>query len=188
MNDTKALRWAAMRAAFPYTIPIMTGFLFLGMAYGIYMNVTGFPWIYRMAMSAGIFAGTMEFVTVKLLLSAFDPMDADADAAGECASPVLRPGHAGKIPRYRMEKVLSHLRHVRRDLYHQLRHRPAPGCRPGLVYVVRDPAQSALLGGGRHSGRRCWGRFAFNTEGMDFVMTALLVVMFVDQWMKDNTA
>lgn len=28
MNDTKALRRAAMRAAFPYTIPIMTGFLF----------------------------------------------------------------------------------------------------------------------------------------------------------------
>ncbi len=76
MNDTKALRWAAMRAAFPYTIPIMTGFLFLGMAYGIYMNVTGFPWIYRMAMSLVIFAGSMEFVTVNLLLGAFDPIGA----------------------------------------------------------------------------------------------------------------
>ena len=32
----------ALKAAFPQTIPIMTGFLFLGFAYGIYMNTSGF--------------------------------------------------------------------------------------------------------------------------------------------------
>lgn len=40
------------------------------------MNVTGFPWIYPMAMSLVIFAGSMEFVTVNLLLGAFDPIGA----------------------------------------------------------------------------------------------------------------
>ena len=33
----------ALKAAFPYTLPIMAGFLFLGFAYGIYMNSKGFP-------------------------------------------------------------------------------------------------------------------------------------------------
>ncbi len=34
--------FAAMRAAFPQTLPILAGFLFLGAAYGIYMNLSGF--------------------------------------------------------------------------------------------------------------------------------------------------
>ena len=66
----------AFLAAFPYTIPILTGFLFLGIAYGIYMNVSGFSPIYPILMSMAIFAGSMEFVTVDLLLGMFHPMSA----------------------------------------------------------------------------------------------------------------
>ena len=58
----------AFRAAFPHTIPIFAGFWFLGLTYGIYMNVSGFSFIYPMLMSITIFAGSMEFVTVNLLL------------------------------------------------------------------------------------------------------------------------
>ena len=36
----------AFKAAFPYTLPILAGFSFLGMAYGIYMNASGFSFIY----------------------------------------------------------------------------------------------------------------------------------------------
>ena len=32
----------ALKAAFPHTIPILMGFLFLGLAYGFYMNSKGF--------------------------------------------------------------------------------------------------------------------------------------------------
>ena len=35
----------ALRAAFPYTIPIFAGFWFLGLTYGIYMNVSGFSFV-----------------------------------------------------------------------------------------------------------------------------------------------
>ena len=56
---------AALKAAFPVTIPILAGFLFLGMTYGIYMNVSGFSFWYPMLMSMTIFAGSMEFVAVK---------------------------------------------------------------------------------------------------------------------------
>ena len=61
----------AFLAAFPYTIPILTGFLFLGIAYGIYMNVSGFSPIYPILMSMAIFAGSMEFVTVDLCWGCF---------------------------------------------------------------------------------------------------------------------
>ena len=66
----------AFLAAFPHTLPIFAGFCFLGMTYGIYMNVSGFPFIYPMLMSLTIFAGSMEFITVNLLLGAFHPVQA----------------------------------------------------------------------------------------------------------------
>ena len=64
----------AFRAALPHTIPIAVGFLFLGMSYGFLMRSKGFSVFYPMLMSFFIFAGSMEFVTVNLLLSAFDPV------------------------------------------------------------------------------------------------------------------
>ena len=61
----------AFKAAFPYTVPIFAGFWFLGLTYGIYMNVSGFSFVYPMIMSLVIFAGSVEFVTVNMLLSPF---------------------------------------------------------------------------------------------------------------------
>ena len=66
----------AFKAAFPHTLPILAGFLFLGLSYGIYMNVSGFSWIYPSLMSLTIFAGSVEFVMVNLLLGSFNPLQA----------------------------------------------------------------------------------------------------------------
>ena len=70
----KSLKWNALKAAFPYTIPIFAGFWFLALAYGIYMNVSGFSFWYPMAMSAIIYGGSLEFVAVSMLLSPFAPV------------------------------------------------------------------------------------------------------------------
>lgn len=59
----------AFKAALPYTLPICVGFLFLGMSYGFLMKSKGFSFIYPTLMSLFIFAGSMEFVTVSLLLT-----------------------------------------------------------------------------------------------------------------------
>ena len=64
----------AFRAALPYTLPICVGFLLIGASYGLLMRSKGFSVWYPMAMSALIYAGSMEFVTVNLLLSAFRPL------------------------------------------------------------------------------------------------------------------
>lgn len=65
----------AFKAAFPHTLPIFAGFWFLSLAYGIYMNVSGFSFVYPMLMSMIIFGGSLEFVTV-MLLSPFAPLQA----------------------------------------------------------------------------------------------------------------
>lgn len=66
----------AFKSAFPHTVPIFAGFCFLGMTYGIYMNVSGFSFWYPMLMSLTIFAGSVEFVAVNMLLGAFNLLQA----------------------------------------------------------------------------------------------------------------
>ena len=68
------MRIKALKAAFPQTIPIFTGFWFLGMAYGIYMNASGFSFVYPLCMSLLIYGGSLEFVAVEMLLSPFAPL------------------------------------------------------------------------------------------------------------------
>lgn len=66
---------ARPEGSLPVTIPILAGFAFLGMTYGVYMNVSGFPFWYPLLTSLTIYAGSMEFLTANLL-GAFDPLQA----------------------------------------------------------------------------------------------------------------
>ena len=75
-KSTKNRIKSAFRYGFLKTTPLLFGFLFLGLSYGIYMYSMGFSWGYTLALSALIYAGSMEFVTVAMLLSPFDPVSA----------------------------------------------------------------------------------------------------------------
>ena len=66
----------ALRAAFPHTLPVMTGYLVLGISYGVLITSKGFPFWMPMLTSLTIYAGSMEFVLVNILLGAFDLLQA----------------------------------------------------------------------------------------------------------------
>lgn len=68
------LKRSAFTYALPLTTPICAGFLFLGLSYGLYATSKGLPVYYPTLMSALIYAGSMEFVTVSLLLAPFNPV------------------------------------------------------------------------------------------------------------------
>ena len=68
--------WAALRAAFPATVPVLTGFLCLGVAYGLLMQTNGYGPLWSTLMSAIGFGGSMQYVAITLLVSAFDPLQA----------------------------------------------------------------------------------------------------------------
>lgn len=61
------------RHAFKESLPILSGFLFLGMAYGVYMHSLGFGVWYPVLMALFIFAGSVEFIVAGLLVMAFNP-------------------------------------------------------------------------------------------------------------------
>ena len=87
--------FTAFKAAFPLTVPIFAGFWFLGITYGIYMNVLGFSFVYPMFMSMLIFAGSMEFVAANTSFGCvYAATRVIADLNGECPSSFLRYFHA----------------------------------------------------------------------------------------------
>lgn len=63
----------AFRTALPRTSPVCISFFLLALSYGVLMGTRGFSFLWPMCMSAFIFTGSMEFVTVNLLVSAFNP-------------------------------------------------------------------------------------------------------------------
>ena len=75
----------ALKAAFPYTIPIFAGFWFLGLAYGLLMNKSGFSFWWPMIMAMTIFSGSVEFVAVGMLKGAFHPLQSFVIALLICA-------------------------------------------------------------------------------------------------------
>ena len=70
----KSLHINAIKAAFPHTLPILTGFLFLGMSYGFLLSSKGFSFLYPFFMSLFIFAGSLEFTLANILVLPFDPL------------------------------------------------------------------------------------------------------------------
>lgn len=51
--------YKAFKLAFPNTLPILAGFWFVGLAYGLYMHVSGFSFVYPMLMRLIIFGGSL---------------------------------------------------------------------------------------------------------------------------------
>lgn len=187
-RTTMRIPWVlALKTAFPYTLPIFAGFWFLGLTYGIYMNVSGFSFLYPMFMSLLIFAGSVEFVAVNMLLGAFDPLQA-----------VLMT-------------VMINARHLFYGISMLDRYKGTGWKKFYLIYGMCDESFSinytAEIPEGVDKGwfmffvtflnHMYWftgatlgGLFgsliSFNTEGLDFVMTAMFVVIFMEQWMKDK--
>ena len=72
----KPNHWAALNAAFPATVPVLTGYGCLGLAYGLLMAANGYGPLWSTLMSAIGFGGSMQYVAITLLVTAFDPLQA----------------------------------------------------------------------------------------------------------------
>lgn len=177
------MRKKALKAALPYTLPICVGFLFLGMSYGFLMRSRGFSFVYPMFMSLFIFAGSMEFLTVNLLLSAFNPLHAlflalmvNARHLFYGISMLQKYQNVGWKKLYLIYGMCDESFTINCTVT------PPPDTDKGWfmffvtllnhIYWVLGATLGALLGYVIH----------FDTTGIEFVMTALFVVMFINQW------
>lgn len=53
--------------AFPKTLPVMAGYLFIGIGFGILLQSKGYNFLWAVLMSISIYAGSMQYVAVDLL-------------------------------------------------------------------------------------------------------------------------
>ena len=178
---------AAFFAAFPNTIPILAGFLFLGIAYGIYMNQSGFKFYYPMFMSFIIFAGSVEFATVSWLLGSFDPVNIFFLTLMINARHLfygLSMLEKYNIPGWKKLYLIYGMCYesfsinatvdVPKDIDKGL-----------FMFFVTILNQIYWVAGATIGG--IFGSFIpFDTKGLEFVMTALFVVIFLENWLKEK--
>lgn len=173
------------KVAFPVTIPVLTGFIFLGMAYGVLMNTKGYGVIWAVLMSAIAFCGSMQFVAITLLTTVFNPLQAF------------------------LMSLMVNARHLFYGISMLEKYKGLGKIRGFLIYVLCDETFSVLCSveAPEHVDKKMFygmvsflnyfywvfgtflggvlGNFIkFDTKGLDFVLTALFVVLFLELWDK----
>ena len=183
----RAYIWKALKAAFPYTIPIFAGFWFLGISYGIYMNVSGFSFWYPVVMAVTVFGGSLEFVAVSMLLSAFAPVQTllmtlmiQARHLFYGVSMLEKFKGTGWKKPYLIFGMCDESFSINYAV-----DAPAGVDRGWFMFFVTLLNQSYWVSGAA-IGSALGSVIPFNTEGLDFAMTALFVVIFLDQWLKED--
>ncbi len=173
----------ALKTAFPHTLPVLTGFIFLGIAYGILMDTKGYGIIWVTFMSLITYAGSSQYVAITFLTSAFNPIYAlimtltvNARHLFYGISLLDKYKNTGKLKPYLIfglgDETFSIVcstelpKDVNKAWFYFfvtfLNH----------MYWVLGSALGGLIG----------NRITFNTKGLDFVLTALFATIFVGQW------
>lgn len=177
----------AFSAAFPYTIPIFAGFWFIGLTYGIYMNVSGFAFYYPMIMSLTIFAGSVEFVAADMLLGVFNPLRAFILTVTISARHLFYG--LSMLDKYKdtgLKKIYLIFGMCDESFSINYAANIPPDVDKGyfMLFVTLLNhiywVTGATLGG-------IFGSFIkFSTEGISFVMTAMFAVIFLEQFLKEK--
>lgn len=174
---------AALRYAFPKTVPVMVGYLFLGTAYGILMKVNGFGFFWVLAMSLFVYAGSLQYVGVTLLAGMVHPMYGF------------------------LMGLMINARHLFYGISMLGKYRDLKRFKPYLIFALTDETFSVLCSekvpphldrewvylwisllnqiywlAGSVAGCVLGGMITFDTKGLDFALTALFVMIFTDQW------
>ena len=177
----------ALKAAFPHTIPVLTGFTFLGIAYGILMNSKGYGVGWTVLFSLLAFAGSAQYPAITFLTSVFNPI------------PAL------------LLSLMINARHLFYGVSMLEKYRDTGRFKPYLIFGLCDETFSIISTTNvpddvnrnlfwffitllNHSywvlGSALGGLvgyiISFNTKGLDFVLTALFVAIFIGQWENKN--
>lgn len=177
----------SFKAAFPHTIPIFAGFWFLGLTYGIYMNASGFSFLYPMLMSITIFAGSMEFVAVNLLMGAFDPLQALAMTLMINARHIFYG--ISMLDKYKgmgWKKFYLIFGMCDESFSINCTADIPPNADKGWFMFFVTMLNHFYWFSGSTLGGIFGSLINFSTEGLDFVMTAMFTVIFLEQWLKEK--
>ena len=180
---------AAAKAAFPYSMPMLAGFLFLGIAYGIYMKALGFGVWFPVTMAALIYAGSVEFIAAAALVMPFSPL-------GVALVTLMVSGRQIFYAISMLEKYGAQIGKKRWYLISTLVDESF-----SLNYMAKIPDHLDkgwymffvsfylhvywIVGAGL--GNLFGSIIPFDLKGVEFGMTALFLVIFAENWLKEKS-
>ena len=177
----------AFRAALPRTLPVLAGYLVLGVAFGLLLNSIGLGVFWAAAMSILVYAGSAQFLAVSLI------------------------GASASLPQVALLTFLLNFRHFFYGLSMVSRYQGVGKRKLYLAFALSDETYAILAGAlppaqvdpadyyfavslldqcywvaGSLIGATVGQLITFDTTGVDFAMTALFVVMFLTQWEENK--
>ena len=176
----------SIRYAFIKSIPVLCSYIFLGMAFGILMQQAGYAWYYAVMASVVVYTGAFQFVLTSLL---------------PAGTPILAIAATALFMNSRQTfYALSYVDHFnqmgRKKLFmiHSLTDETfavnytldlPPEDKRKVMYPLAIMCHCYWICGSL-LGALIGQLIPFSTDGIDFCMTALFVIIFVDQWEKST--
>jgi 4-azaleucine resistance transporter AzlC len=179
------MKLKALKAAFPLTLPVLTGYLFLGIAYGLLMSNQGFSIIWTILISSAVFAGALQFASIPLLMAAFNPI------AALLLALLVNIRHIfygiallGKYRNIGIKKNIMIFTLADEAFSINVATNPQPGIDAGWYYFFVNLLCYSYWQLACFSGHLLGAWMPDDIIGLDFVLTALFFVLFLNQWKK----
>lgn len=163
------------------TLPVMTGYVMLGMGFGILMGTNGFSPIHSILMSVFIYAGSLQYLGISLLTS------------------------GATFISIAISSFLVNARHILYGISMFSKYSKTKKAKPYLIFSLTDETYSLVCDEedekyflyvslldhfywvtGTVFGCLISSLITFNTEGLDFVLTALFIVIYLEQWLSSK--
>lgn len=172
----------ALKAAWRYTVPVLAGYMFLGIAFGFLLKTKGFPTWYPILMSAVIYSGALEFAAIPLLSAPFDPLGSFVMGLMISARhlfygiPLLEKyRNTGKWKNPLIFLLTDETFSIASTID------PPEGIENRYFYGVISVLDYFYWVGGTCLGALFGNVLRFDSTGIDFALTALFIVLFLEQ-------
>ena len=177
-----------IRYAFVRSLPIMAGYIVLGLGFGVLLQSKGYGAGWALVMSGLIYAGSMQYVAIDLL----------AGGASLISAAIMT--------------LMVNARHLFYGISMLERYKDTGAAKPYLIFALTDETYSLLCSLktpsdvdpdamrflvaildhaywiiGSIIGAFIGGVLPFDTTGIDFAMTSLFTVIFVEQWQASKS-
>ena len=177
----------AFRKAFPYTIPVLTGYLFIGIAFGVMFAEKGYSFLWAMLMSLMVYAGSGQYLAVNFFVPGVSFLNVIAMTLMVNIRHIfygislLERFHQMGKKRWYMIFGLTD------ETYSLLCTTKVPKGveEEKFLFAISLMNQSYWIIGSAIGGI-AGALIPFNSEGIEFAMIALFVVIFAEQWMEEK--
>lgn len=167
------------------TLPVMTGYIVLGIGFGILLESKGYGILWSLAMAVFIYAGSMQYVAINLITG------------------------GASLVTTALTTLMVNARHLFYGISMVDKYKNTGAKKPYLIFALTDETYSLVCGddypedcdphkyllalslanhiywiAGCAVGSLIGSAISFNTAGIDFCMTALFVTIFVEQWLS----